>query len=383
MKKVFLVLAILAAGLWSGGCDNGVSNGTPRDFTQTVMEPTLISATPQANGEIKYDILWPAWEIGLGKSWGNIGIQVNDGPIDTLDPATDRIGYHSTFTAVDGNYYFHVGRFNWITPDNVDWGNINNIPKKWLRYYKGEPRVGVTFRGVNMDTIVEPPLTILKAIIVVSKHEAATGDEIWFDGSQSTANANPKSEIIIWDWDFGDGTVANGRAVSHAYKLAGSYIVSLTVTDDQGNKHTAQTEISVVPTVGPGEFGDSYHRFHFDFLRNIVLAYYNFNKAAVNQLGSKPNVFGNFNGPEQPWKLYYVGADLQFDLFHTGWGYVEIPLTKPIIALKSGFSQWYDGSVDMPDFSRSNFDHMKYGMYFNGQDLSVIIYSSGQIEKGP
>ncbi len=376
----FLVVAVL---LPLFGCDNGVSNNDPHSFTQTVWEPTLNSFSPQLNGKIAYDISWPAWEAGLGKQWKNIGIQVNDNPIEILNPLTDKIGYRSTLTLPDGDYYVNVGGYNQLAPDKEEWGMVGHIPQKWLRDYKGEPRIGFTCRGGNFDTIVQPPLTKLQAIIIVSTHEAAIDDNIWFDGSTSTGNANPQSEIIIWDWDFGDGTVANGRAVNHAYQQPGNYRASLTVTDNQGNKHTAQTEISVVALDGPGEIGNSYHRFHFDFLRNVVLSYYNFKKAAVTSLGSKPEVHGNFNGPEMPWKLYYVGAGLQFDPFHDGWAYVEIPLDKPIIALKSGYSHWYDGSPENPDFSRSNFDHMKYGFHFNGQDFSDLIYSSGQVLQGP
>jgi len=40
--------------------------------------------------------------------------------------------------------------------------------------------------------------------------------------------------IVNWTWDFGDGSVAYGKTVSHTYSQAGTYRVTLTVTDDDG-----------------------------------------------------------------------------------------------------------------------------------------------------
>jgi len=41
-----------------------------------------------------------------------------------------------------------------------------------------------------------------------------------------------------YEWDFGDGNTSTGQNPVHAYKAAGSYTVSLTVTDDRGNTDT-------------------------------------------------------------------------------------------------------------------------------------------------
>lgn len=40
--------------------------------------------------------------------------------------------------------------------------------------------------------------------------------------------------IVSWHWTFGDGSSASGERVRHAYRLAGSYSVVLTVTDSLG-----------------------------------------------------------------------------------------------------------------------------------------------------
>ena len=53
-----------------------------------------------------------------------------------------------------------------------------------------------------------------------------------------TANGSGSSDaegpLTNYAWSFGDGTAASGQTVTHTYSAAGSYIVSLTVTDNDG-----------------------------------------------------------------------------------------------------------------------------------------------------
>jgi hypothetical protein len=58
------------------------------------------------------------------------------------------------------------------------------------------------------------------------------GVAVVFDGS---ASFDPDGgSITQYDWDFGDGNTGTGVAPSHTYAAAGTYIVSLTVVDDEG-----------------------------------------------------------------------------------------------------------------------------------------------------
>ena len=52
-----------------------------------------------------------------------------------------------------------------------------------------------------------------------------------FDGSGS---ADSDGQLASYAWDFGDGTTGTGVSPSHPYAAAGSYPVTLTVTDDDG-----------------------------------------------------------------------------------------------------------------------------------------------------
>jgi len=68
---------------------------------------------------------------------------------------------------------------------------------------------------------------------------------------QFTANAAGGSQPYGYSWNFGDGWTATGATVSHSYLLPGTYTVTLTVTDANGQTTTASMTVNVsVPILG-------------------------------------------------------------------------------------------------------------------------------------
>src|SRR3569833_373927 len=63
---------------------------------------------------------------------------------------------------------------------------------------------------------------------------AVNGLQVNFTDTSSDADGS----VSAWQWIFGDGSTAAQRNVSHSYGAAGSYTVSLTVTDDRGATNT-------------------------------------------------------------------------------------------------------------------------------------------------
>jgi PKD repeat protein len=73
---------------------------------------------------------------------------------------------------------------------------------------------------------------------------ASVNETIFFNASTSAPGEG--HAITSYRWTFGDGTTGSGVTVSHAFAVAGTYTVQLTVTDETGQSVTsAGTPISV------------------------------------------------------------------------------------------------------------------------------------------
>jgi PKD repeat protein len=70
---------------------------------------------------------------------------------------------------------------------------------------------------------------------------ALTGTPISFD---STPSFDPDGSIASWRWSFGDGANGSSQTMNHVYTRAGTYTVTLGVTDDRGL--TATTTHTIV-----------------------------------------------------------------------------------------------------------------------------------------
>ncbi|MGQ9602422.1 MAG: PKD domain-containing protein [Candidatus Bipolaricaulia bacterium] len=56
---------------------------------------------------------------------------------------------------------------------------------------------------------------------------------------------DPEKKSVTYSWDFGDGTKDTTQNPKHTYAKAGSYTVTLTVTDDKKKTATAKITITV------------------------------------------------------------------------------------------------------------------------------------------
>jgi subtilisin family serine protease len=76
------------------------------------------------------------------------------------------------------------------------------------------------------------------------------------DGLSASFNASASwdsdGSIVSYDWSFGDGASGSGVTVTHTYAVAGTYAVTLTVTDDGGASGILSKSVTVTD---PGSGG--------------------------------------------------------------------------------------------------------------------------------
>ncbi|WP_258724057.1 LamG-like jellyroll fold domain-containing protein [Cellulomonas sp. NS3] len=94
-------------------------------------------------------------------------------------------------------------------------------------------------------TVTDPPPNVPPIAAFTSTTSDLT---VAVDGSTSS---DPDGTVTAYAWTFGDGGTATGATATHDYDAAGTYPVTLTVTDNTGATHqrTAQVTVTDPPVV--------------------------------------------------------------------------------------------------------------------------------------
>ena len=79
------------------------------------------------------------------------------------------------------------------------------------------------------------------AVISATPTSGTAALQVQVDASQSSDDGS----IVSYQWDFGDGNSSQAEVTSHIYQQAGSYTLTLTVTDDENAVDSASTAINV------------------------------------------------------------------------------------------------------------------------------------------
>lgn len=95
--------------------------------------------------------------------------------------------------------------------------------------------------------------SVTKSVSVTAANVPPTADfdtevtnmKVEVDASDS---ADTDGTVVSYAWDFGDGHTGNGKVTSHTYEEAGTYTISLVVTDDADAASTPKTQqVTVAP----------------------------------------------------------------------------------------------------------------------------------------
>jgi PKD repeat protein len=99
-------------------------------------------------------------------------------------------------------------------------------------------RTGTTTKSLTVGNTIGPT-----AEFTVSPGQVLVNQLAFFDGTVSTAT--PGRTIARYQWNFGDNQIVEGPRVEHVFRTAGSYSVTLTVTDSNGATDTNTKTVSV------------------------------------------------------------------------------------------------------------------------------------------
>jgi hypothetical protein len=169
---------------------------------------------------------WQSVDVTLtvaGRKFNTIGIRIyEDGLLIHCADITRTAGQPDSITLELAKY---LGRTYEI--ELVYEANHRGTNPVWLNFTSGDKTL-TFFKEFNtkdgFSQVVPVPASYLDNAI-------AANPAFYFDASDSY---DIDGEIVSYEWDFGDGTVAQGIAVQHTYSVPGEYTVALTVTDDDG-----------------------------------------------------------------------------------------------------------------------------------------------------
>lgn len=89
--------------------------------------------------------------------------------------------------------------------------------------------------------LTTPPIADFSLVLKPDEEVARAGDLLTFQDESSDVD----SEIVSWEWHFGDGNVAVGQRVTHSYTDYGEYVIGLRVTDAQGKVGIQSRSLSI------------------------------------------------------------------------------------------------------------------------------------------
>lgn len=105
-----------------------------------------------------------------------------------------------------------------------------------------EPAITETAAPTEPVVTEEPPTEGEPKAVINGPTEGKVGDKLIFDAYGSS----PGAGITSYEWDFGDGSAVEVEAeVEHIYSAEGTYLVTLTIVDANGQSSQAGIEVII------------------------------------------------------------------------------------------------------------------------------------------
>lgn len=107
----------------------------------------------------------------------------------------------------------------------------------------------VNLTACTRDTT--PPQSENKPPIAAMEFAPTFGEAPLTVHFSAATSSDPDGQIVSYVWSFGDGDQGNGMFAEHEYTEKGSFVVTLTVTDDKGASSSTKGTVFVIEPPAP------------------------------------------------------------------------------------------------------------------------------------
>jgi uncharacterized membrane protein len=159
--------------------------------------------------------------------------------VDDADPTNDTFTFGLSTNAGFLNLDEKTGLLKG-TPGNEDVGSW------WVNVTVTDDQGGSTF--INFTLTVQntnDPPEESNINLDQEEEDLAAGEPIEFEADEGLDPDQAHGDLLTYEWDFGDGNTAIGFTVTHTYDQPGDYVVTLNVTDVNGQFKVSTLVITV------------------------------------------------------------------------------------------------------------------------------------------
>ncbi|MFC2079078.1 PKD domain-containing protein [Candidatus Bipolaricaulota bacterium] len=208
--------------------------------TTTPVDPfSFFSPDPQAfQSQVEVQILGilPATET----SWDFTSFEIVDEPPSSYGTLVVNSTPSGASISIDGQYAGYTPRTLFVTQG---FHQITVSKSGYLGWQAATLIIGGITRTINVTLVpLFPTNASPTADFTYSPANPPVGAWVQFDGSGSS---DSDGTIASYAWNFGDGSTDSGVARWHRFNNPGTYIVTLTVTDDDGASDTMTQAVQV------------------------------------------------------------------------------------------------------------------------------------------
>ena len=233
---------------WVSGMTDGGGNAHSRDMWQfELLDSSTINLQRGYNGQ---ELSYRYFVVELPTGGGSPPPPPNVDPVASFAVATADLAatYTDSSTDSDGT----VVAWSWDFGDGGNSTEQNPLTHTYASAGIYTVSLTVTDDRGGSHTASQPvTVSAVPNVDPAASFTVATNN---LSATFADSSTDSDGTVIAWSWDFGDGGISTAQnPPTHAYATAGSYTVSLNVTDDRGGSSTTSQSVTVTapPNVDP------------------------------------------------------------------------------------------------------------------------------------